>query len=110
MRIGDLDVEVLEDGYSRGPADFFGMIENSAHADMVEDGHIRLPIACFLVRTGGNQAASDQLYAGAQPITAEDIAESIWWIATLPPHLNINRLEVMPVSQSAAGLQVHREA
>ncbi|MGN6227345.1 MAG: SDR family NAD(P)-dependent oxidoreductase [Dyella sp.] len=63
-----------------------------------------------LVRTGGNQAASDQLYAGAQPITAEDIAESIWWIATLPPHLNVNRLEVMPVSQSAAGLQVHREA
>jgi serine 3-dehydrogenase len=63
-----------------------------------------------LVRTGGNQAASDQLYAGAQPITATDIAESIWWIATLPPHLNINRLEVMPVNQSAAGLQVHREA
>jgi serine 3-dehydrogenase len=63
-----------------------------------------------LVRTGGNQAASDQLYAGAQPITAEDIAESIWWIATLPPHLNINRLEVMPVNQSAAGLQVHRDA
>lgn len=62
-----------------------------------------------LVRTGGNQAASDQLYAGAQPITAKDIAESIWWIATLPPHLNINRLEVMPVNQSAAGLQVHRE-
>jgi len=63
-----------------------------------------------LVRTGGDQAASDQLYAGTHPITAEDIAESIWWIATLPPHLNINRLEVMPVSQSAAGLQVHRES
>ena len=63
-----------------------------------------------LVRTGGNQAASDQLYAGAQPITAEDVAESIWWVATLPPHLNVNRLEVMPVSQSAAGLQVHRDA
>ena len=62
-----------------------------------------------LVRTGGDQAASDKLYAGAQPITAGDIAESIWWIATLPPHLNINRLEVMPVSQSAAGLQVHRD-
>jgi serine 3-dehydrogenase len=63
-----------------------------------------------LVRTGGNQSASDQLYAGVQPITAADIAESIWWIATLPPHLNINRLEVMPVNQSAAGLQVHRDA
>ena len=61
------------------------------------------------VRTGGDQRASDQLYAGAHPITAADIAESVWWVATLPPHLNINRLEVMPVSQSAAGLQVHRD-
>ena len=63
-----------------------------------------------LVRNGGDQAASDALYAGAQPITAADIAESTWWIATLPPHLNINRLEVMPVSQSLAGLQIHRGA
>jgi serine 3-dehydrogenase (NADP+) len=61
-----------------------------------------------LVRTGGDQAASDRLYAGAQPITAEDIAQTLWWIANLPPHLNVNRIEVMPVSQSAAGLQVHR--
>ncbi len=61
-----------------------------------------------LVRTGGDQAASDQLYAGAHPITAGDIADTIWWIANLPPHLNVNRIEVMPVSQSAAGLQVHR--
>ncbi|HKR77693.1 MAG TPA: SDR family NAD(P)-dependent oxidoreductase [Rhodanobacter sp.] len=61
-----------------------------------------------LVRTGGDQAASDQLYAGAHPITAGDIAETIWWIANLPPHLDITRLEIMPVSQSAAGLQVHR--
>ena len=63
-----------------------------------------------LVRTGGDRAASDALYAGAHPITAEDIAESVWWIANLPPHLNINRFEVMPVSQSLAGLQVHRDA
>ncbi|OOG49874.1 SDR family NAD(P)-dependent oxidoreductase [Rhodanobacter sp. C01] len=62
-----------------------------------------------LVRTGGDQAASDQLYAGAQPITSNDIADTIWWIANLPPHLNINRIEVMPVSQSAAGLQVARD-
>ena len=62
-----------------------------------------------LVRTGGDRAASDALYAGAQPITAADIAASVWWIATLPPHLNVNRLEVMPVSQSPAGLQIHRE-
>ena len=62
-----------------------------------------------LVRTGGDQAASDQLYAGAHPITGGDVADTIWWIANLPPHLNINRVEVMPVSQSAAGLQVARD-
>ncbi|WP_058836226.1 SDR family NAD(P)-dependent oxidoreductase [Luteimonas abyssi] len=63
-----------------------------------------------LVRTGGDQAASDALYAGAHPITPADIAETLWWVANLPPHLNVNRLEVMPVSQSLAGFQIHREA
>lgn len=62
-----------------------------------------------VVRTGGDQAASDKLYTGAHPITANDIADTIWWVANLPAHLNVNRIEVMPVSQSAAGLQVHRE-
>jgi serine 3-dehydrogenase len=63
-----------------------------------------------LVRTGGNQSASDKLYAGARPITGQDIADTLWWVANLPPHLNINRIEVMPVSQSAAGLQIARDA
>ncbi|HEX5352978.1 MAG TPA: SDR family NAD(P)-dependent oxidoreductase [Rhodanobacteraceae bacterium] len=62
-----------------------------------------------LVRTGGNQAASDKMYTGAHPITADDIAETVWWVANLPPHLNVNRIEVMPVSQSVAGLQVARD-
>ncbi|HEV2607935.1 MAG TPA: SDR family NAD(P)-dependent oxidoreductase, partial [Xanthomonadaceae bacterium] len=62
-----------------------------------------------LVRTHGDQAASDKLYHGANPMTAQDIAETIWWIATLPPHLNVNRLEMMPTSQSFAGFQIYRE-
>ena len=62
-----------------------------------------------LVRTHGDQTASDALYKGANPMTAQDIAEAIFWIATLPPHLNVNRLEMMPVSQSFAGFQVARE-
>ncbi|MFM9827358.1 MAG: SDR family NAD(P)-dependent oxidoreductase [Sphingomonas sp.] len=61
-----------------------------------------------LVRTGGNHQASDALYSGAHPMTAADIAETMLWVATLPPHLNINRLELMPVSQSFAGFQVAR--
>ena len=62
-----------------------------------------------LVRTGGDQAASDALYAGANPMTADDIADTILYVATLPPHLNINALELMPVSQSWAGFAVERD-
>lgn len=61
-----------------------------------------------LVRTGGNRQAHDTLYSGAAPMTAEDIAQTIRWVAELPPHLNINTLELMPVSQSYAGFQVAR--
>ena len=61
-----------------------------------------------LVRTG-SQEASDKLYAGVNPMTAEDIADTIRWIAELPPHLNINRFELMPVNQDFAGFRVARE-
>jgi len=61
-----------------------------------------------VVRTHGDQAASDALYAGAQPMTAADIADTIWWIANLPPHLNVNRLELMPTSQSFGPFAVAR--
>ncbi|MCP9221718.1 SDR family NAD(P)-dependent oxidoreductase [Erythrobacter sp. LQ02-29] len=60
------------------------------------------------VRTG-SQEASDELYAGVDPMTGEDIANTIRWIAELPPHLNINRLELMPVNQDFAGFRVARE-
>ena len=62
-----------------------------------------------IVRTGGDEEASHKLYAGMEPMTAADIAETIWWVATLPPHLNINALEIMPTNQSFAGFVVHRE-
>ncbi|NLY28404.1 MAG: SDR family NAD(P)-dependent oxidoreductase [Alcaligenaceae bacterium] len=62
-----------------------------------------------LVRTKGNQAASDQLYRGADPLTAEDIAGQIHYIVTLPPHICINRLEVMPQRQAWSPFLVHRE-
>jgi serine 3-dehydrogenase len=62
-----------------------------------------------IVRTGGDREASDKLYAGVNPMTAEDLAETFWWIANLPPHLNINAIELMPVSQSFAGFAVARE-
>jgi serine 3-dehydrogenase len=63
-----------------------------------------------IVRTGGDKEASDKLYAGMNPMTAEDLADLFWWLANLPPHLNINTIELMPVSQSFGGFTVTREA
>jgi serine 3-dehydrogenase len=61
-----------------------------------------------IVRTGGDKAASDALYAGINPMTADDLADTLFWVAALPPHLNINTIELMPVSQSFAGFTVAR--
>jgi serine 3-dehydrogenase (NADP+) len=63
-----------------------------------------------VVRTGGDKEASDKLYAGMDPMTSEDLADLFWWLANLPPRLNINTIELMPVSQSWAGFSIEREA
>ena len=60
-----------------------------------------------LVRTG-SQTASDALYGDANPMTAEDIAETLFWVANQPAHLNFNTIELMPVTQSFAGFQIAR--
>ncbi len=62
-----------------------------------------------IVRTGGDKEASDKLYAGMRPMTSEDLADLFWWLANLPPHLNINAIELMPVTQSWAGFTIERE-
>ncbi|CCG87249.1 bifunctional NADP-dependent 3-hydroxy acid dehydrogenase/3-hydroxypropionate dehydrogenase YdfG [Erwinia piriflorinigrans] len=60
------------------------------------------------VRFKGDDARADNVYHGAEPLTAEDVTESVWWVANLPKHVNITSLEMMPVGQSQAGLRVHK--
>ncbi|MDU2941898.1 bifunctional NADP-dependent 3-hydroxy acid dehydrogenase/3-hydroxypropionate dehydrogenase YdfG [Superficieibacter sp. 1612_C1] len=60
------------------------------------------------VRFKGDDAKADKTYENTTALSAEDIAEAVWWVATLPKHVNINTLEMMPVSQTYAGLSVHR--
>lgn len=62
-----------------------------------------------LVRTKGDQAASDALYASTTPLTAEDIAEQIYYVCSLPAHININRLEVVPTRQAWAAYAIDRD-
>ncbi|MDI2111938.1 SDR family NAD(P)-dependent oxidoreductase [Commensalibacter nepenthis] len=49
------------------------------------------------------------VYDGTTPLTAEDIAETVSWIVGLPSHVNINRIEMMPVCQAPAGVAVARK-
>ncbi len=62
-----------------------------------------------LVRTKGDQKASDNLYRGTSPLQAEDIAEQIYHIATLPDHINYNRVEIMPVRQAWSAFTIDRD-
>ncbi|MBT2365828.1 SDR family NAD(P)-dependent oxidoreductase [Streptomyces sp. ISL-10] len=60
------------------------------------------------VRFRNDQERADRLYAGMRPLAADDIAESVYWTASQPAHVNINTIELMPVAQSFAPFQVHR--
>jgi len=59
-----------------------------------------------VVRFDGDAEKAKSLYEGKNPIRPEDIAETIWWVVNMPAHVNINRIEMMPVSQSWAPLSV----
>jgi NADP-dependent 3-hydroxy acid dehydrogenase YdfG len=61
-----------------------------------------------LVRFKGDEARAKAVYQGFPPLSAEDVAEAVHWCATLPPHVNVNRLELMSVMQSFAGFAVKR--
>jgi serine 3-dehydrogenase/3-hydroxy acid dehydrogenase/malonic semialdehyde reductase len=61
------------------------------------------------VRLKGNDAAAAKVYEGTEPLTAEDIANTAYWIATLPPHININRIEMMPTCQGYGPLAIKRD-
>ncbi len=60
------------------------------------------------VRFHGDESRAAKVYENVQALTAQDIADTLYWIATRPAHININTIEIMPVAQSFAGLAVHR--
>ena len=61
------------------------------------------------VRFKGDEEKAAQVYDATEPLRAEDIAEIVYFAATLPPHVNVNALEVMSVNQSWGHLAVHRK-
>ncbi|MET3710547.1 serine 3-dehydrogenase [Sphingomonas trueperi] len=82
------------------------LIGTGVRVTSIEPGMVETEFT--LVRTG-SQEASDKVYAGVNPMTAEDIAETMLWVATLPPHFAVNTLELMPVNQANGPFAVQRE-
>ena len=62
-----------------------------------------------LVRFKGDQARADKVYEGVHPLVAEDVAEAMAWVATRPPHVNIDEMVIKSVDQ-AATFKVFRRA
>lgn len=62
-----------------------------------------------LVRFNGDAERAAEVYKGTQPLTAKDIAGIVHWVTSLPPHVNINSLEVMPVCQAWGPFAIHRQ-
>ncbi len=58
------------------------------------------------VRFAGDKQKAAAIYRGLQPLVAKDIAESIYWCASQPAHVNINRLEIMPTCQAFSALSI----
>jgi 3-hydroxy acid dehydrogenase/malonic semialdehyde reductase len=60
------------------------------------------------VRFRGDDAKAAKVYEGTVPLTADDIADAIHWVATRPPHVNINSMQLMPICQAPGPLAVKR--
>jgi 3-hydroxy acid dehydrogenase/malonic semialdehyde reductase len=60
------------------------------------------------VRFHGDATRAAAVYAQTTPLSAEDVAEAAYWIATMPPHVNVNTLSLTPVAQGFGPVAVHR--
>jgi 3-hydroxy acid dehydrogenase/malonic semialdehyde reductase len=62
------------------------------------------------VRFGGDKAKADAVYAGTQSLTPDDIAEAASWLISLPAHMNVNKIEMMPTCQASGPFAVKRQS
>ncbi len=60
------------------------------------------------VRFKGDDDKASKVYSGVKALSADDVAEAIYWSATLPSHMNINLVELMPVQQAFSAFSIHR--
>ena len=83
------------------------LLGKGIRATVIEPGMCETEFS--VVRFGGDKSKAAAVYEGMKPLSAEDIADVIVWVALRPAHVNINQIELMPVEQSWSPFAVHRE-
>lgn len=83
------------------------LVHTKIRVTNIEPGLARTEFS--IVRMHGDRNKADDIYKGTQPITGDNIAEIVYWVATVPAHININAVEVMPVCQSCGPFAIHRD-
>ncbi|WP_288832097.1 SDR family oxidoreductase [uncultured Corynebacterium sp.] len=72
--------------------------ENSIRVTEIDPGRVKTDFAAN--RFGGDEVRASEVYEGKLNLTAEDIAETIRWVASLPKHVNVDTLSIMPTDQA----------
>ncbi|KCV68800.1 hypothetical protein H696_04219 [Fonticula alba] len=83
------------------------LLGTAVRVTSLEPGMVETPFSN--VRFESDMSKVSQVYDGVQSLTAEDCAETILWATTQPAHVNVNRIEIMPIQQAYGGLAVHRD-
>ena len=60
------------------------------------------------MRFRGDDARAEKVYEGTEALLPEDVAEAVYWVVSLPERVNVNTIELMPVSQAFGPLAIHR--
>lgn len=84
------------------------LMGTNVRVSLVEPGMCETEFS--LVRFDGDEAKAAAVYDGMQPLSGEDVAEIVFWTTQLPPHINVNQLEVMPVAQTWSAFAVDRQS
>ena len=83
------------------------LLGKGVRATVIEPGMCETEFS--VVRFSGDESKAAAVYEGMKPLSAEDIADVIVWVALRPAHVNVNQIELMPVEQSWSPFAVHRE-
>jgi 3-hydroxy acid dehydrogenase/malonic semialdehyde reductase len=83
------------------------LLGTAVRATCIEPGMAETEFS--LVRFGGDAARAAKTYEGVKPLGGADVAEAILWAVSLPPHVNVNAIEMMPVQQAFSPFNIHRK-